>query len=99
MAGFGGTAVVRDRATSVIVEFIPVAHSPDALAENRRVKCDSRLDEGSLTSTRWIKLLQRCMPGQKAVHLITCFKTNVVVNQVIKEGMVITGKRVWARQM
>ena len=31
-AGFGGTAMVRDRATSVIIEFIPVEHSPDTLA-------------------------------------------------------------------
>ena len=38
MAGFGGTVVVRERATSVIVEFVPVAHSPDTLTENRRVK-------------------------------------------------------------
>jgi len=52
MARFGGNVVVRDRATSLIVEFIPVAHSPDALAENKRVKCDSGLNEGLLISTR-----------------------------------------------
>jgi len=71
-AGIEGTVVVRDRATPVIVEFVPVAHSPDALAENRRVKHDSRLEEGSLISTRWIKLLQRHAPGQNAAHLIAC---------------------------
>src|SRR5882724_2423854 len=75
MAGFGGTVVVRDRATSVIVKFIPVVHSPDALAENRRVECNSRLEEGSLISTRWIKPLQRHVLGQKAAHLIAHFKT------------------------
>jgi len=48
MARFGGTAVVRDRATSVIVEFVPVEHSPDALAKNRRIECDSGLDKASL---------------------------------------------------
>src|SRR5882724_4361192 len=99
MAGFGGTAVVRDRATSVIVKFIPVVHSPDTLSENRRIKCDSRLDDGSLTSTRWIKPLQRLMLGQKAAHLIAHFKTNTAADEAIKEGMVIVGKRVWARWM
>jgi len=33
------------------------------------------------------------------VHLITCFKTNNAVNSAIKEGVVIAGKRVWARWM
>ena len=73
--------MVRDRTTSVIVEFIPVAHSLDAFAENRRIECDSGLNEGSLTSTRWIKPLQRHALGQKAAHLIACFKTNMAVNQ------------------
>jgi len=99
MARFGGTAVVRDRATSVMVEFVPVVHSPDALAENRRIKRNSRLKDGSLTSTRWIKPLQRCALGQKAAHLIVCFKTNMAANEAIKERMVIAGKRVWARQI
>ena len=45
-AGFGGTAVMRERAILVIVEFVLVVHSPDALAENRRIKGDSGLKEG-----------------------------------------------------
>ena len=98
-ARFGGSTVVKDRATSVLVEFVPVAHSPDALTENRRIKCDSRLEEGVLLSTRWIKPVQRHTMGQQAAHLIACFKTNEAVNNMIKEGIVITGKRAWARQM
>jgi len=99
MAGFWGTAMVRDRATSVIIEFVPVEHSPDALAENRRIKCNSGLDEASLTSTRWIKPPQRHTLCQKAAHLIARFRTNKVANEAINEGLVIVGKRVWARQM
>ena len=33
MEGFGGTLVIKDRAVSMIVEYVLVAHSPDALAE------------------------------------------------------------------
>ena len=43
--------------------------------------------------------MQGHMPGQKAAHLITHFKTNKAVNIAIKEGIVIVGKRVWARKM
>jgi len=94
MAGFGGTLVVRGRATSVIVEFITVVHSPDMLSKNRRVEGDSRLEERVLLTTRWIKLTQRCMPGQRAAHLIAHFKTNEATNMVFKDGIVIVGKRV-----
>src|SRR5882724_11038378 len=99
MAGFGGTAVVRERATSVIVKFVPVAHSPDALAKNRRIEGNSRLEEGVLLTTRWIKPLQRRTPGQKAMHLIVRFKMDEAVNATIKDGLVIAGKRVCARWM
>ena len=65
MAGFGGNAVVRDRA-SLVVEFVPVTHSLDVLAENRRIESDSGLEEGELVYTRWIKSMQRCVTGQKS---------------------------------
>src|SRR5882724_12064376 len=99
MASFSGSAIMRDRAISVLVEFVPVAHSLDALAEDRRIECDSGLKEGVLMSTRWIKPEQRCAIGQKAAHLIARFRTHGVVNSTIKEGLVIAGKRVWARRM
>jgi len=49
-AGFGGTAVMRERAILVIVEFVLVVHSPDALAENRRIKGTLGSKRGCVTS-------------------------------------------------
>ena len=90
---------MRDRATAVMVEFVPITHNPDALTENRRIECDSGLEEGELVYTRWIKLTQRHATGQKSVHLIARFKMNSIANSAIKEGVVIAGNRVWARRM
>jgi len=98
-AGFGRTAVVKERAVSVIVEFVLIAHSPDTLAENRRIECNSGFGEGMLLSTRWIKPLQRCMEIQKVVHLIARLRTNEDANQAIRDGLDIASKRMWARQM
>ena len=94
MTGFGGSAIMRDRAISVLVEFVPVAHSPDVLTEDRRIECDLGLEEGVLMSTRWIKPQRRCATGQKAAHLIAQFRTHRAVNSAIKEGLVIAGS-VW----
>jgi len=99
MAGFGGTAIVKERAISIIVEFILIAHSPDALAENRRIKHNSGVGEGALLSTRWIKPPQRHVEGQKVAHLIVRFRTNEDTNLAIRDGLVIASKRVWARRM
>jgi len=47
-ANLGGTSVVRVRAVSVIVEYVPVAHNPDMLTENERIEWDSGLETGAL---------------------------------------------------
>jgi len=56
---FCGTSIVREKMVSVILEYVPITHNPDALAENRRIEHNSDMHEGALVSTRWIKLEQR----------------------------------------
>ena len=48
---------------------------------------------------RWIKLTQRRAAGQHMAHLITHLSLVNAAYQVICNGMVIVGKKVWARQM
>ena len=35
---FSGTAVIKDRPVSVIIEYAPLSHSPDAFAELRKIE-------------------------------------------------------------
>jgi hypothetical protein len=56
---FSASAIAKERSVSVIVEYILVSHSPDALAEYARIEHDLGLLEGTLTVTRWIKPIQR----------------------------------------
>ena len=35
--GFRGMAIMRDKAVPIIVEYVPVSHSPDMLTENRKL--------------------------------------------------------------
>ena len=56
---FGDMSVVKDREITVIIEYVLILHSPDVLAENRRIEWDSGLDKGSLISMRWVKPVQR----------------------------------------
>jgi len=96
---FGSTSVVRMRSILVIVEYVPMSHSPDMMLEHRRIERDSGLTEDSLLATRWIKPMQRHAPGQQCAHLIACFQTPEAANLAMREGIVIAGKRVWAQHM
>jgi len=73
MEGFGGSSIMKEKTMAILVEYVPTSHSPDALAENRRIEWDTGLAVEELVSTRWIKLVQRWAPGQCFSHLIAQF--------------------------
>jgi hypothetical protein len=99
LSKFSGTATIKDRALAVIVEYVPLSHSPDALAEMRKIERDSKLPAGSLLATRWIKPIHRRTAGQKSAHVIAKFANTEAANQSIRDGLIIAGKRTWARRM
>ena len=96
---FGAMAVIKDRAVTVIVEFVPVEHRPDALAECRKVERDSGLPEHSLLSTRWFKDPNNRKEGQRVAHLLARFNDTTAANIAIRDGLIIAGKRTWARKL
>ena len=65
MDGFSGMSVVIERATSVIIEYVPVSHSPDALEKNRKIEQDLGLKDGALLSTRWINPCRGAWQGNR----------------------------------
>jgi len=94
---FGGTSVVKEKVVTVLIEYVPVTHTPDALAENRKIKRDSKLEMETLLAMRWIKPEHRRAPGQCTAHIVTRFKMTATANHAICNGIVITGKWVWER--
>jgi uncharacterized protein YoxC len=95
----GGASVVKERAVSVLVEYVPLTHAPEALGELRKIERDSRLPTDALLSTRWIKPAGRRTQGQRSAHLIAKFSNIESANQSIRDGLIIAGKRTWARRM
>jgi len=97
MDRYGGTSIIKEHTTSVLIEYVPVSHTPNALTENRRIERDSGLNEDMLLSTRWIKPPQRHDAGQKTAHLIAHFKTTEATNHAIRDRLIIAGKQTWAK--
>jgi len=77
---FGGSSIIKDRISAVIIKNVPVSHSPDALSECRKIKRDSNLKLGSLISTRWIKPIQCHSSNQQTAHLIAKFNSPKAAN-------------------
>jgi hypothetical protein len=96
---FSGTATIKDRALTVIVEYIPLSHSPEALAEMRRIERDSKLPGGSLLVTHWIKPIHRRTVGQRSPHTIAKFATTEAANRSIRDRLIIARKQTWSRRM
>lgn len=92
-------AVVKDRAATVIIEFVPVEHRPHAMAECCKIERDSGLPEHSLLSMRWFKEPSNRKQGQKVAHLLVRFNDTAAANIAIRDGIIIAGKRTWARKL
>jgi hypothetical protein len=86
MDNFSTTSVVKGRAVSVI-------------AELRKVERGSKLEENSVINTQWVKPPLHRLVNQWLAHLIVCGSSTNAANKAIRDGMIFSGKRVWARRL
>ena len=96
---FRGTAIIKERTVSVIIEYVPTSYTPKVLAEHRKIKRDSKLPSNTLAATKWIKPIHRHTKSQKSAHIIAKFTSTKAANQSIRESLIIAGKRTWARRL
>ncbi|KIJ48541.1 hypothetical protein M422DRAFT_83769, partial [Sphaerobolus stellatus SS14] len=99
IAKLGERAVVKDRNIPIVVEFVPVGFDPTNEVEIEIAENDSGLPINSLMSARWIKPVERRHDGQKVAHMIIRAMGAEAANQILRDGLVIRGKRVRARKM
>src|SRR5882724_8424485 len=88
---FGRTSVVKEKVITVLIEYIPVTHTPDTLAENRKIERDSKLEMDTLLAMRWVKPKNRKAPGQHTAHIVARFKMTATENHAICDRIVIAG--------
>ncbi|KAF8592205.1 hypothetical protein K439DRAFT_1643810 [Ramaria rubella] len=91
--------MIKDRAFSILIEYVPISHSPEALGEMQRIKGYSGPTEGTLLETKWIKPVERHSEGQKSAHLIAKLSSIRAANTAIRDGLVIAGRKCNAQHM
>ena len=96
---FSATSVIKQRAYPTVVEYIPLSFKPDDRNQLESVEKENSLEAEGILSARWIKPAYRRKKGQRTAHAIVGFSQPEGANSAIRNGIIIAGKRVWARKL
>jgi hypothetical protein len=97
MAKFCGTAHIKDRGFSLVEEFVLTHFSPDRPDSIKAVEADNGMDTGQVISAKYIKEASKRKPVQQTDFVLMEIKTANAANRILREGIVIEGKRVFAK--
>lgn len=98
MEGFGALTEIVDREHAVVVENIPVTFEPGT-ESFRRVETANGLDQGAILLGRWFKKKEDRSPNQKTAFMKVFFKSAETANKVIRNRILIGGRRCNARKL
>lgn len=96
---FSATSVIKQRSYPIIADYIPLSFSPTNRAHLTDIENENKLEPEGILSARWIKPTHRRKQGQRTAHGILGFSQPKEANSAIRNGVVIAGKRVWARKL
>src|SRR6201996_4798987 len=95
----GGTSIVKNREWATLAEYVPVKHDTKSTTERNEIAMSLELDTNSLTSTRWIKPVEKRTHNQQSAHLIMRWVSPEAANEAIRQGVIIRGKRCNTRKL
>ncbi|KAF8584624.1 hypothetical protein K439DRAFT_1316163, partial [Ramaria rubella] len=96
---FGTSSIIKLRTYPLIMEYVPLAFSPDVNASLREMEQQNNWPKGAVANARWIKPTARRHRDQHNAHIILNTSLIDTANIAIREGLIIKGKRVWARKL
>lgn len=96
---FSSKAELKDRRHQVIVEFVPTAFNPDSFFEIVELTTVNNIPHDSILDARWIRPIEARKKDQKVAHIILSFKSPVIANKAISQGLFIKGKRTEPRKL
>jgi hypothetical protein len=95
---YGGEVEIREKGFAVILEYVPVGFQPDISATLRSVEQDNRLNDGDISSARYLKELWRRHPGQRTAFVAMTLRTAQSANRILRDGLIIEGRHVRGRK-
>jgi len=95
----GGHIQVKDREYSVLMQYVPTRHQVDNESEKRQIEYRANIESGEILTTQWVKPEERRSEHQRVAHLIIKVKSIQAANQLLREGAIIAGARVFAKKL
>lgn len=95
----GGWATVRHRTYTVVLDFVPLTHSPGDEVEIRQIERSSQLPQNTIVTSKWMKSIEHRRPGQSSAALLVKACSIGSANELIRSGVVIRGRRVFGRKL
>src|ERR1700761_307033 len=95
----GGTSIVKNRKWATLAKYVPVKHDMKSTTERNEIAMSLELVKNSLTSTQWIKPVEKCNHNQQTAHLIMRWLSPEAANKAICQGVIICGKRCNIRKL
>ncbi|KAG1790543.1 uncharacterized protein HD556DRAFT_1218403, partial [Suillus plorans] len=68
------TAVIKDRAYPVIIQFVPLTFNPSDQTQIQDMEQENKWEPGTITSAKWVKPPSKCSPTQQVAHLLITLK-------------------------
>lgn len=95
---FGGPARIRDRGHDIILEYVPTLFDPYSALAHREIEALNGLPDREILAARWLKDVSKRSPGQRTAFAILTVRTAGPANRILREGMIIEGKKVYGRK-
>jgi hypothetical protein len=96
---FSATSVIKHHAYSILAEYVPLSFDTNERTHLAEVERDNGLETKGILHARWIKPPHRRTAMQRTAHVILCLSQLAGANSAIWDGMIIAGKRAWARKL
>ena len=91
-------ATVKERAFSLVVQFVPLHFRLDKDREVRQVEEDNSLPVGVILHVRWIKLPHRRVLDQTCSHAIFVVSKPDTTNKILTHCLIVHQKHVYAEK-
>jgi hypothetical protein len=91
-------STIKDRTYPVVINFVPITFRPHLDVDLRETEEVNGFKNGELITARWFKPEHRRAEGQRFAHCLVQFSSPDTANTVLRNGMSICHKRVYARK-
>ncbi|TDL17400.1 hypothetical protein BD410DRAFT_700379, partial [Rickenella mellea] len=95
---YDATATMRASGYTIIMEFVPVNFDPVSSIARKEVEKVNGMAEGEILEARYLKDPRRRAPGQQTAFIHMTLRSAKVANHIIREGIIVEGKRVFGRK-